>query len=329
MNRNNTEGLMRKIYAEIRRNPIMGLGVLGLAGAILFTFTYGRPKPPPPNQLSMPASSPFEKTVSGSGIVEANTRNIKIGSNLTGVVIEVNVKEGDEVKKGDVLLKLDDRSAAADVNLKEKEANAAEANVGAAKAQLNEADDQYKRVQALKTDFAISTEERRKRQFGFDKAKAQFAQAEALFEQEKADLEMARVTLEKLTIRAPVDGTILKVQTKIGEFISAGLSGSQNLMIMGGTKPLHLRVQIDENDVWRYEKDAPAKAFLKSNKEINFPLTLVRVEPYAQSKQQLSGDSTEKVDTRVLEVVYKIDGDSKNLVIGQQLDVFVEASKGP
>jgi HlyD family secretion protein len=137
------------------------------------------------------------------------------------------------------------------------------------------------------------------------------------------------INLSKLTIKAPIDGMILKVGIRLGEKISDTSTNSQALILMGNHIPLHLRVQIDENDGWRFDSGSKASAYLKSNSKISFPLTFVRLEPYAQQKQQISGESTELIDTRIIECVYKMPDETQGIYIGQQLDVFIEAKQEP
>ena len=135
--------------------------------------------------------------------------------------------------------------------------------------------------------------------------------------------ELSQATLSQFKLKAPVDGIILKVFIKSGEYIS---DSTQNpLLTMGNDKPLHVRVQIDENDAWRFDAKAKAIAYLRSNKDISMSLSFIRIDPFAISKQQLSGSSKDLVDTRIIEVVYKVEGEPKNVFIGQQLDVFIEA----
>jgi hypothetical protein len=64
---------------------------------------------------------------------------------------------------------------------------------------------------------------------------------------------------------------------------------------------------------------------VRGNRELRFPLTFVRVEPYVLPKRSLTGERTERIDTRVLEVIYSFDPDNKPVFIGQQVDVFVKA----
>ena len=94
--------------------------------------------------------------------------------------------------------------------------------------------------------------------------------------------------------------------------------------MVGNDTPLHVRVSLDENDLWRFSKDAKATGAMRSNRNVTFPLTFVRLEPYVVPKTSLTGSMSEKVDTRVLEVVYRVEASDAPVYIGQQVDVFVE-----
>src|SRR6185295_16275011 len=100
----------------------------------------------------------------------------------------------------------------------------------------------------------------------------------------------------------------------------------QALIVLGSVTQLHVRVDIDEYDIPRFIPDAPARATLKGQSTEFFPLKFVRVEPYVVPKKSLTGDNTERVDTRVLQVIYAVETGGKRLFVGQQLDVFIDAS---
>ena len=96
-------------------------------------------------------------------------------------------------------------------------------------------------------------------------------------------------------------------------------------MLLGNVEPLHVRVDIDENDAWRVRPEAPAVAFMRGNREIKAPLQCVRFEPYIVPKKSLTGDTTARVDTRVLQVLYRFHRGDLPVYVGQQMDVFIEA----
>lgn len=148
----------------------------------------------------------------------------------------------------------------------------------------------------------------------------------AAITQTKAAVKVAETNLEVRTVRAPVDGTVLQVNLRPGEYAQAG-SSSQALMTLGITDPLYIRVDIDEVDVPKWHQDAPAIAAQRGAPLNAMRLTFVRREPLVVPKQALSGQSTERVDTRVMQVIYALDAAGATILPGQQLDIFIEASK--
>jgi len=67
---------------------------------------------------------------------------------------------------------------------------------------------------------------------------------------------------------------------------------------------------------------------VRGNADLKASLQFVRFEPFVVPKRSLTGDSTERVDTRVLQVIYRVERDDMPLFVGQQLDVFIDAVRG-
>ncbi len=91
---------------------------------------------------------------------------------------------------------------------------------------------------------------------------------------------------------------------------------------------LRVRVDIDENEAWRVRTGAEATASLRGNSSKVYELDFGRIEPYVIPKRSLTGLSTERVDTRVLQVIYRLSAASGDATPypGQQVDVFIEAA---
>jgi len=146
----------------------------------------------------------------------------------------------------------------------------------------------------------------------------------AAMEQARAAVKLAETELDLRTVRAPDDGTVLQVNLRPGEFALAG-SLSQALMVLGRTTPLHVRIDIDEADIPRYRQGASAMASVRGGADRQIKLSFVRIEPLVVPKRALSGQATERVDTRVMQVIYAIEPEGVTVLPGQQLDVFIEA----
>jgi HlyD family secretion protein len=159
-----------------------------------------------------------------------------------------------------------------------------------------------------------------------DRTRAARATDQAGIRQAQAAAGSSTVAIDRLVVRAPIAGTILRVEARAGEFATAGGAA---LIQMGQTSPLHVRLEIDEEDAQRVRAGAPAEGSLRSDATRRIPLTFVRFEPLATPKQNLAGGA-ERVDTRVVEAIYALDPARVGLAegrvfIGQQLDVFITA----
>jgi HlyD family secretion protein len=124
-------------------------------------------------------------------------------------------------------------------------------------------------------------------------------------------------------VTAPIDGEILQSKVHVGEYAQAGPL-AQPLILMGATRRLNVRADIDEQDAWRVKPGATATGTVRGNTGERLPLDFVRVEPYVIPKRNLTGDSTERVDTRVLQVIFALHPGA-HVYAGQQLDVFIDA----
>lgn len=339
---------------------------LAVAGVCLAAYTVAKQNRPitPAQPVSQPASPPYVERIAGAGLVEASTQNIAIGAHIPGVVSRVYVKAGDRVKAGDPLFTVDERQLKAELASREaalasaraslerlkmlpreEDVPPAEARVQEVKAFLEDMKEQLRIMESVEDPRAVSRDDMSRRRFAVPIAEARLREAEASLRLLKAgawapdvaiaqaaidaaaaQVEQVKTDLERLTVRAPVDGKVLQCNVRVGEFAPAGAL-STPLILFGNTDVLHVRVDIDENDAWRLKTSAAATAYVRGNTSISTGLTFVRVEPYVVPKRSLTGESTERVDTRVLQVLYAFDPKDLPVYVGQQMDVFIEAAR--
>ncbi len=364
--------LIQRNRGSVRKYVLPVLAAALLAFAIFEAVRQQRPEPdlPPP---VIPPSSPYGDVVAGVGIVEpstdsSGTGNISVGSQVSGVVSEVQVKIASVVKRGDVLFELDQRQARANLRVQESILNVArsqlqklkmqprpeeippiQAQVEMADANLKQMKDQFDRGKKLVKEQAVTEEEYISRFEKYQSAVGQLelakanlallksgaweldiAIAKANAEQAESQVSQAQTMLELLTVRAPVDGTILQINIRPGEYVST--LGGQSLIVMGNLNPLHVRVNVDEEDLPRLVLNASARAKLRGDPSQNeIPMTFVRLEPSVVPKTSLTGDNIERVDTRVVQTVYSIDPQhplvlAKKVLVGQLLDVYIDTT---
>ena len=299
------------------------LAVVGFAFGVLSVVRGNKPAPVS-EPVAEPAVSPFKSFITGAGIIEAESRNIEIGTPLPGIVNKLDVDVGDKVKAGEPLFHIDDRDAQAQLKIKKAELAKAKASLIEAEARLADARTLRRLIESVTDRRAISKEEMDRRRNAEAIAKAAADSARAVIQQAEAGVTAANTTLERLIVRAPIEGEVLQVNIRPGEFAQSGVLATP-LLVLGRLDALHVRVDIDENDAWRYNKDGKAVAFLRGNRQFKTELSLAYVEPFVIPKKSLTGDSTERVDTRVLQALYRFKGGKLPVYVGQQMDVYIEA----
>ena len=232
----------------------------------------------------------------------------------------------------------------------EAEVPAAKTAVEAAGAEKDDATDVVRIASGLNSGDTISAREITRRRNLLRTAEAKYAEATArlalaqanlalydegngganitielaAIEQARASLQLAQTDLELRTVSAPIDGEVLRVNINPGEFALAG-AVTQPLIVMGRTDPMHVRIDIDEADIARYRQGARAIASLRGDQVRKLQLSFVRAEPLVVPKRALSGLTTERVDTRVMQLIYAIVEDGAAILPGQQVDVLIEA----
>ncbi|MBS0370722.1 MAG: efflux RND transporter periplasmic adaptor subunit [Proteobacteria bacterium] len=307
---------------KLKNRILPGLAALGLIVAIIVAVQAER-RPPPAQPVAQPAQAPFKSYIGGAGLVEASSNNIDIGTGVAGIVQKVLVKVGEHVAIGTPLFQIDDRDFRAALLVKQANVVKARAAVEEAKATLEDARSQYALVSSAGDQRAVSLDDVQKRRNAELLAKARLESAHAAVTAAEADVKSTQIEIERLTVRAPIDGEIMQVNIRPGEFAQAGVLTTP-LIKMGNLDQLYVRVNIDENDAWRFKPQTAAAASLRGNRELKTPLSFVRVEPYVTPKQSLTGASTERVDTRVLQVLYSFPRNALPAFVGQQMDVFIE-----
>jgi HlyD family secretion protein len=315
-----------------------------------------------PQAAASPPRSPFKSYISAVGVVEASSANLSIGTSVNRIVDQVFVNAGTKVKKGDPLFQLEDQDLKADLYARDvaykislakleklqalprpEDAASAEAGLKKAEIELNEAKSQYEMVKGLEDTRALSLQVINQRRFNFELAEAAWAQANANLNkikegawkpdleiaeletvQAKANIERIDAEIQRTIIRSPIDGVLLQVKIHEGELPSA-VSAKGALMIVGDTDEMYLKVSINQFEAPYFRAEAKAVAHLRGNAQEEFPLEFIRLEPYLVNKQNFTNEITDKVDTRVLQVIYHILKVNPNIFVGQQMDVFIEA----
>ena len=300
--------------------PLLALAAIVVGAISIYRSRPQREATEPP---SPPPVAPWTRTVAATGLIEPSSESIAIGTPLAGIVEQVWAKPGQAVRAGDPLFKLDDRQPRAELTARKAALTAATARERTAATNFADADDQFERAKKLRAAKTVSEDELTRRKFARDAVEARLGEVQAEIATAEAQLKETETTIERSTVRAPIDADVLQVKIRPGEFAPAG-QAAESLITLGRLHPLHLRVEVDEAEGWRVRPEAAAVAHVRGNRELKVPLQFVRFEPLIVPKRSLTGASTERVDTRVLQVIYVVGEGGAPLLAGQLMDVFIE-----
>jgi len=352
---------------------VSGVGLLlALVSAYLFSQ---QPKALPP--VFEPAANPYGSGIYANGIIESDQSqgaNVNIYPEVSGPVTRISAAEGQRVRKGDVILTIDDavqratteqlksQAEAALAVLKELKAQprpetlaVAAAQVDNAEATLRSARDQLaKQQQSFDLDprsvsrdaldnahnaehVAATNLEVVRRQFELTRAGAwsydiqnQERQYAALSQAAAA----ATALLGKYTIRAPADGVVLAITAAEGGYVSPQgayetyTQGLSPLVVMGAPQS-HLEVRAYIDEILVHELPEPgqmrARLFVRGT-NVSLPLTFARMQPYISPKIELSDQRQERVDLRVLPLIFRFENQpALKLYPGLLVDVYIAA----
>ena len=344
--------------------PLLAAAAIGFS---ISTITYLTPKERLRAVLTAPAATTLDvETIAGLGEFQMAGEPIAVATALSGIVTNVFVKAGAHVSTGEPLFAVDDREHQSEMVLRQRALATAEAKLDRLKAgtrptelppaqarvevatiSVKRADDAWQRAEKLRSSDAMSEEEHYTRSFALQQSRAEsvlavaelakleagtwsydIAIAEQEVESARAAIDRVKVDINRLTVRSLVEGIVLHANVRAGEYAEAGPLAAP-LIQLGTNGALQVRVQVDEEDASRIESGAAAEGFLRGRVRVRVPLKFVRIEPRVVPKTSLTGMSTERVDTRVLYVVYEAEGPVESAYAGQKLDVFIKSRQLP
>jgi multidrug resistance efflux pump len=310
------------------------------------------PPYPPPEAAQV-------SVLSATGTVEPQSELVAVAAAVPGVVAEVLVRAGQQVKARDPLFRIDDSTARAALAVRAAQRETAAARLGrltappredevltsaarvraarAALAASRAAHEQTLKQHAESLIGSLAVEQREQAvtaaQAHLEQAEAEdrllragpspteVAVARAQLAEADALLAQARADLQQLTTRAPMAGTILRLGVRAGEAVP-GLG--EPPVVLGDVQALHLRVDLDEALLGRFRTGAAAHAQVPGQGKV-LPLEFVRAEPMLGPGRRLSGAPGERTDGRALQVIYRLGAGAESVHVGQRLDVFIDA----
>ncbi len=305
------------------------IAVLGLVFTVAFIWMGV-----PDRSLEGPADNPPRANgeladaarVAGAGVVEPSSEIIDVGSALSGLVMDVLVAPGDFVAKGAPLFTVDPRSVQAQLREAQAAITEARASISEAETARATAQRQLDLYAGIDDPAAVSRAEIIRAEGDASAASSRLQVARARLSAAQARAGSARTELGRLTVRAPIGGEILAVNIRPGEYVSTQGGGSADFIRMGETRPLHIRVDIDESEVPRIALGEEAFVSPRGAAQNQVKATFVRAEPLVVPKRSLTNTAAERVDVRVMQVIYVLPNSAReDFRVGQQVDAFIPA----
>jgi HlyD family secretion protein len=317
-----------KIKTVFLRWGLPLLALLLFISAARFIWS-GKPQQTSVAALQTPALAPAstkDGVVAGAGVVQPSSELVAISSPVSGVVKSVDVSVGTEVKRGQILFVVDDREVQADLAARIASVSLAKQNVTTAEVDVAEKTASLKLYEAINDKRAIVEDELTKRRFAVQSSAARLAAARSTLSQTQAQMEQAKTSVNLRVVRAPLDATVLQMKIRVGEFAPASQL-TEPLVTLGATRPLHVKIDIDEADIGRMSQGSSATITARGSANPPVQARFVRIEPLVVPKRSLTNAASERVDTRVLQVVYQLPENTAGFFVGQQVDAFVPAVK--
>lgn len=224
-----------------------------IAIAVVLSLTVFTPKNLQEVTIESPQVRAITEIISANGKVQPETE-VKISPEVSGEIVELTVKEGDWVNKGDLLVRIRPDTYVSAKQSAEANLKASEATFNQMKASLNLARQTFERQEKLFEGKAISKAEYESAESSLKQAEAQLESAEANIEASKARLKQADEDLLKTTIYAPNSGTINSLSVELGERVvgTATMAGT-NMLSLADLSYMEVRAQVNENDIVRVQ----------------------------------------------------------------------------
>src|SRR5438445_831726 len=261
------------------------LTVLGAAGYVIYAKTIGRS---PTVQTMMVVAGTYRQSSwrwTGSGYIATRHKYITIGTKILGKIVKEPIEEGQHIKAGDVLARIDDRDYQAQLHQAVAIRDVAKANLYLLQAKAN-------RARYLIKTGALSTDD-------FETAFTAAEVAQAELERDEAVVDYAKFNVNQCVITSPINGIVLKKYRELGDTINFGGQiqaggGATDIAQLADTDDMRAEVDINEADIAKVGIGSPAVVALDSYPDKPFDATLVKVYPAADRQK-----GTVKIEVKI------------------------------
>lgn len=271
-------------------------------------------------KVAKPEQRDIVRTVQAPGEVEALSE-VDISAEVVAKILEMPVEEGDTVKQGDLLCRLDDADYRA--RLTSAEANVAKlkATITQAEADLGKAERDYRRQVRLAESDATSAMELADYRTTLIRTRALVEVRRQELTGAEAMLQSAREDLEKTVITSPIDGVVSQLFAKQGEVVITGTMNNPGtrIMVISDLSEMQVRCRVDETDVPLVKADQVARIYLQSDTQKSIPGHVLRVAT--------KGTKPPGRDVVTFETLVLVDADDPRVKPGMTANMEIEVAR--
>ncbi len=280
--------------APKRRSRLLPIGITVVVLAVLagigyqvYLRTLGRPVEVQTAMVTVRSAGQPGVMLTGSGYVVTRHKYISVGTNVVGTIVSEPIEEGQVVKRGDLLAKIDDRNYKGLLNQALADRNLAAANVKLNSAEAN-------RLRALHSEGVASQDE-------LDQSENRLAVSRAALQRAEASIDSARYFIDQSIIRSPINGIVLKKYHEIGDNINYGGqiaagAGVFDIAQLADTEDMRAEVDINESDISRISMGTPASVVPDSYPDKSYDAKVVKIYPAADRQK-----GTVKIEVHLLD----------------------------
>jgi HlyD family secretion protein len=268
------------------------LAIVGAAGYVVYQKTLGRPPEVQTAIVGVKEAGQAGTVLTGSGYIVTEHKYIVIGTKILGQIVQEPIEEGQRVKAGDLLARIDDRDYQAQLKQAYADRDLAKANVVLKAA----------RAARLRTLYAQGVESKD----SLDDAENQLSVAEADLKKSDGEIEFAKFNVSQTVITSPINGVVLQKYRELGDTINYGGEiqaggGATDIAQLADLSDLRCEVDINESDIAKVKMGTPATVILDAYPDDPFPARVVKIYPEADRQK-----GTVKVEVRVLQPDLKV-----------------------
>ena len=227
---------------------VFAVMIVGLVAMVAMKSLQPRPERTTSVQAATATKMSITRTVSGAGKLEP-VHKVNVSSNITGVLLDLKVGIGSKVTKGEVIAQIDTSLYHAQAEQQRAQLKAAEAGVTGARENAKYLSDEQERMRKLRAAGVVSEADMTKAESSTTVARSDLSAAENRAAMSRAALDQAQNALNWATVKAPIDGTVLAVNHRVGERVRGSDFAEDVILVLGSLTEVDIRLEVGEHDV--------------------------------------------------------------------------------